>query len=304
MRSILENKAGKTSAWMIFGGIGIFLLLGFLVYNQTTQSVVIDGREDTPSGCADSTGILTVNAVSKLDGASDPSSPTITCGTDGDKVKTSVTSGTTTFPVGAMLTCLVSKSDYIDTSFTSKMACGGLNQQVEMYYATSDNPSLTVKDPNNGDTAVTDAIGGGATNLTNPSAGSTVDFDVQFKGTNTEGTGDLIYVIEFPAGSSSNITAVTMGGLSQVEVPDAYTIQNAGSEVVAFAVPNIEGATKQTYSVIATLGTSSDLTGGVYTDWFAKQEFIDDDGYIKEGVEDSDNTAKYENTDDSDFYID
>lgn len=299
------KKQGKTNGVLVAVVVAVLAIILFLGYGVMQTQVAVDGDGEVTNvvACSDSTGVLTVSAVSKLDGASDPSSPTITCGVDGSKVKTSVTSGTTTFGVGKELECLVSKADYIDTSFKAVMTCGGLNEEVGMYYATSDNPSLSIKDPNNAGATVTDAIGGGATNLTNVDAGSTVDFDVEFKGTNTEGTGDLIYVIEFPAASSSNITDVTMGGLDSVSVPDAYTVQNAGSEVVAFRVPNIEGAQKKTYSVIATLGTSSDLSGGVYTDWFAEQQFIDDDGSIASGVEDSDGTAKHENTGDSDFLI-
>lgn len=301
------NNKGQATTW-IFLGLMVVLVLGVLgggyyfFFGAGAEQTTV-GDLESPVKCADSTGILTVNAVSKLEGASDPSGPTITCGSDGDKVKTSVTSGTTTFPVGADLTCLVSKADYIDTSFTSTMACGGLNEQVEMYYATSDNPAVKITDPNNADAQVTDAIGGGATNLSDLTAGGTIDFDVEFKGTSTEGTGNMIYVIEFPASSNTNITKVTMGNLKKTNVPQLHAAQNAGSELVAFEVPNIEGAVKKTYSVIATLSTTGDLAGGVYTDVYAGQSFIDDDGYISSGVEDSDGTAKYENTLDYDFSI-
>ena len=287
---------------MVIAVVAVFLILGFLVYSNYSQTAV-GGDTTSPTACSDSTGILTVSAVSGLDGGTDPSSPTITCGVDGAKVKTSVTSGTTTFAVGSKLDCLVSKANYIDTEFKDTMKCGGLVEQVPMYYSTSDNPSITIKDPNNGDASLTNSITGGATNLTAPSVGGTVDFDVQFQGTNTESSGDGIYVIEFPASSSGNITEVTMGSLSKLSIPQVHTLQNAGSKAVAFSVPRIDGATKQTYSVIATLGTSKDLSGGVYTDWYAKQAFVDTDGFIKIGVEDSDGNAEYENTVSSNFYI-
>ena len=276
-------------------------MVGALVYfgGGFSQSI-----NPPSSSCADSTGILTVTAVSALDGAADPSSPTITCGVGDDKIKKSVTSGTTAFAIGADLTCLVSKDDYIDKSFKAEMACGGLEKQLEMFYATSDNPSITIKDPNNADATVGDDVAGGATtNLTNVDAGGTVDFDVEFKGTNTESSGAIVYVIEFPAGSGVNITDVTMGSLEEVEVSSLHTLQNAGSKAVAFKVPAVEGAIKEEYSVIATLGTSKDLSGGIYTDWYAVQEAIDDNGFIFEGIEDSDGTAKYENTGDYDIYV-
>lgn len=297
----MKNKKGAMSilVWVLLAVVVVGG--GYYLYTNEGTAQSVAGTD--PNECADSTGVLTVSAVSALEGASDPSSPTVTCGLNGDKVKTSVTSGTTTFAVGDKLDCLVSKADYIDKSFSATMKCGGLSEQVEMFYATSDNPSLTVKDPNNGDASVTDAIAGGASNLTNVDAGSTVDFEVEFKGTNTEATGDLIYVIEFPAGSNANITDVTMDGLKEVSIPTVHTSQNAGSKIVAFTVPNVEGAMKKEYSVIASLGTAKDLSGGVYTDWYSEQDFVDDDGYIASGVEDSDGTAKYENTGDYDFLI-
>jgi len=304
MRNLLDKRGESSPYVKVLLTIGIIVaIIGVIGLYR----MAVTGEEDVedPTKCADSTGKLTVNAVSLLAGASDPSSPTITCGVDGDKLKTSVTSGTTTFAIGSKLVCLVSKSDFIDKSFTTVMPCGGLTEEVSMYYATSDNPAMTIKDPKSSDATVTDAIGGGPTNLTGPSAGATVKFDVYFEGTNTEGTGELIYVIEFPAGSGVNITGVTMGSLRGIDLPTVHSLVNAGSKAVAFIVPNIEGAIEPSYSVIATLGSAKDLTGGVYTDWYAGQEFIDDDGTLAEsGIEDSDGTAKYENTADRDFYID
>jgi hypothetical protein len=297
----MKNKKG--SALLTIGII--VLIIGALVgIYAIVDNKFIDKDVESAVKCSDSTGKLTVNAVSALEGASDPSSPTITCGTDGGKVKTSVTSGTTAFAIGTELECLVSKADYIDASFNAKVPCGGLVQEVEMYYATSDNPSLKIKDPRASSAEVTDAIAGGATNLTDTSVGGTVKFDAYFEGTNTEGTGDMVYIIEFPAGSDANITTVTMGSLQSVNVPRTYVANNAGSEIVAFAVPNIEGAVEEVYSVIATLGTGKDMVGGVYTEWRAGQAFVDDDGYITEGVINSlGDTNKYENSDDFDFLI-
>jgi len=294
---------GKTSPVLVFGAIALVLVLGFLVYSNYSQKVV-GGDNTNPVSCSDSTGIFTVSAVSALNGGADPSSPTITCGVNGNKVKTAITSGTTTFAVGTKLDCLISETNYIDTEFKGTMKCGGLIAQVPMYYSTSDNPSITIKDPNNGGATVSNSITGGTTNLTAPSLGGTVDFDVQFQGTNTESSGDGIYVIEFPTGSSANITEVTMGTLSKTSIPQVNSLQNAGSKAVAFNVPKIDGATKKTYSVIATLGTGKDLVGGVYTNWFAKQAFVGTDGFIKTGVENSDGSAEYENTVSSNFYVD
>lgn len=299
----------KGQAFALWGllilGVIALVMVGVSMYGDqdVSQQAIGPGGQVVGSSCADSTGVLTVNARSALATGTDPSGPTITCGVDGGPVTTSVTSGTTTFGVGSALQCLISKADYIDKSFSFDMPCGGKQLDAPLYYSTSDNPAITIKDPDNGDATVTDNIVGGATNLSNPSAGSTFKFDVYFEGTSGEGSGEGIYVIEFPAGSSANITDVTMGNLKKVNIPQVHTLQNAGSKAVAFEVPNIEGAVEPSYRVIGTLSSAKDVSTGVYTDWYAKQEFVDDDDTISSGVEDSDGTAKYENSLDYDFYI-
>lgn len=310
MRKI--NKNGKTGngAKIFMSFVGVAVLLLVLAQFGILGDIGRTPLEDTPAeGCPVPTSILTVSAISAVTGGTDPSSPTITCGINGGKVTTAVTSGTTPFSVGDDLECLVSKADYIDRSFKLEASCGATLLEAPMFYATSDNPSVTIKDPNNGDATVSDDVAGGTgTNLTGVSTGETVEFDVEFKGTAGEGSGDMIYVIEFPAGSSANITDVTMSGaiseLTSVSVPQVHSAVNAGSKLAAFSVPAVEGATKMTYSVIATLGTTKDLTGGILTDVYAAQDFIDDDKTISSGIEDSDGTVKYENTLDRDLYLD
>lgn len=295
-----DGKGGN--GMMIFGVLVIVSLIGLLGYMTVGQDITTTTFEKAPAkGCPDSTGILTVQDRSILVGGTAPSSPTITCGIDGGKILTAVTSGTTTFAVGSALECLISDADSIDKSFEFDMDCGGKTLDGALYYATSDNPAITIKDTDSN--AVTNAIGGGATNLSGVSAGATVKFDVYLEGTSGEGTGEMVYVIEFPAGSSANITDVTMGSLDVATVPTVYSSTYAGSKVVAFAVPNVEGAVEPSYRVIASLGTGKDLAGGIYTVVYAGQEFIDDDSTISSGVEDSDGTAKYENTVTSNFYL-
>lgn len=283
---------------LLIVGLGVG---GYFLFTGESQSIVSQDQLENPLTCSDSTGILTVQSRSILAGAAAPSGPTITCGIDGGVVATSVTSGTTTFPVGADLECLVSKSDYIDKSFKFTMPCGGKTLDGALYYSTSDNPAIRIKN-DDGD-YVTDAIAGGATNQTDLSAGETLVMEVEFTGTATEASGKGVYVIEFPAGSASNITKVELGSLKSVAIPTVHTLQNAGSKAVAFEVPNIVDGDRITYPLTVTLVAADDLGGGVYTDWYGGQEFIDDDYTIQEGVEDSDGTAKYENTLDFDFLI-
>jgi len=292
------NKKAKTNpmVWILIV-VAAALIFGFVDFPTGTPDEV----DESPMTCADSTGILTVQDRSILAGGTAPSSPTITCGINGGPVSTSVTSGTTTFPIGANLECLDSDGDSIDKSFKFVMPCGGKTLDGALYYSTSDNPGVRIKN-DDGD-FMTDNISGAATNQTNLALGETLTLEVEFQGTNTEASGDGIWVIEFPASTSGNISTVELSGCSKVSVPTVHTLQNAGSKAVAFKVPNVIGAERKTYALQIVLGAAKDLTGGVYTDWYGGQEFIDDDSTIQWGVEDSDGTAKYENTLDYDFFI-
>ena len=311
MKKLLLNKAGKTRTGMNPWGVaGIVLaivavigLLVFIAMSGTEQTQFDEeGKEIVKkSDCPDSTGILTVNAVNALNKGSAVASPTITAGVNGATVGTAVTSGSSTFSIGSTVEILVSKADYIDRSFKFEMTCGGVVLEAPLFYSTSDNPSIRVKN-DDGD-YMDNAIGGGAINQTGLDAGEVLTMDVELSGTSLESSGEGIYVIEFPAGSNANISKVELSGATSVAVPSVHTTINAGSEVIAFEVPALEGSGKQVLTLTVELGATKDLSGGVYTDWYAKQEFVDDNGQIALGIQDSDGDAKYENTLDSDFYI-
>jgi len=299
------NKKGMGAIATIFIG---FLVLLIVLAGIFAVANVFGGTDGTSSkDCADSTGTLTLTAIDALQEGTTISAPTITCGVDGQSVTTSVTSGTTTFGIGRKLDCLVSKANYIDIEYETTMECGGVSDSVKMYSSTSDNPAFTIKDLDSSTTALTDNVAGGAVNTSNPSAGDVLNLVVEFQGTALESSGEGIYVIEFPAKSNSNITAgdtgVTLGSLAHTTVPTVHSLQNAGSRVDAFEVPAVVGSAIAKYDLLISLQASSDLTGGVYTDWYAKQAFVETDGTIVVGVENSLGTAKYENTIDRDFWI-
>ena len=292
----MKNKKGMTALAiiMIVLGVAIVGIIGYGVLSPSEPQVIVQEPSILAgTGCADSTGILTVNDVSKIPGGTAPTSPTLTAGIDGGKVATTVTSGTTTFPVGAEITLLVSDTDSIDESFNFVMPCGGKTLDGALYYSTSDNPGIRMK--NDDDDFMTDT-GATGTNQTDLTAGETFVIEVEFQGTNTEASGEGIYVIELPASSGANVTSIVIAGLESVPIPSVHTLQNAGSEAAAFKVPTVVGAEKATYTISVALTATKDLSGMVLTNWYAMQSFIDDDQTIAYGVEDSDGTAKYENT--------
>jgi len=298
------NNIGKTSGVMWLIGVTLLLsvmLIGYMAVGGIKQETLKPSEVTTIASCPESTGVLTVNAYSTLQPSSAVSTPTLTAGINDGVVSTSVTSGTTTFAVGDKVTVLVSKADYIDKAFTFTMPCGGKVLEAPVYYATSDNPSVRIKN-SDGD-YMSDNVAGGATNQTVVSAGTTFSLDAEFQGTSLESSGDLVYIIEFPAGSAVNISKVELSGATIAEVPQFYSASYAGSKVVAFNIPAVVGSDKATHTITVTLNSAKILAGGVLTDLYSKQDFIDVDGSIKYGIVDSQGTSKYENTGDFDFLI-
>lgn len=301
----MKNKKGKISGGMILLLVLVAVAVigvGYLAVKQNTNG----GNPNNPTTCGDSTGVLTLTGVNAYN-SNEKEGATITCGVNSGAVTKSVTSGTTSFGIGEKIKCLLSQTGSIDTEWEGQMVCGGLTETVPMYNSTSTNPTITIKDPNNQGATLSNAIAGGTVNLTAVTAGATVKFDVDFQGVSQESSGDGVYVIELPANSNTNITSgdagVTFGSATHANVPSFYVINGASARVDAFNVPAIKGADDPTYKYVASLKASKDVTGGVYTTWYAKQSFIDSDGTIKVGVEDSLGTTKYENTGTYNFYI-
>jgi len=299
-------KAGGVLAVML----GVVLLLGLIgggAYLFTKQSAVGGTININPASCGDSTGVLTLTAIDASQLGTTIATPSITCGVSGGSVTTAVTSGTTAFAIGAKLDCLISKDGYIDEEYQNTMSCGGISDSQKMYKSGATNPTITIKDLDTSTTALTNNIAGGAVNVSDLSAGEVKTLEVKLKGTALESSGNGIYVIEFPAGSNANITAgnqgVTLGNLQHVAVPIVYTSNNAGSRVDAFSVPAVVGSSTKAYDLTFSLQASKDLSGGVYTVWYNKQAFVDTDGVVKVGVENSDGTAEYENTQSYNFLI-
>jgi len=303
----IHGKKGMSAVVGILLGVAIFVLV---IGGVSVMMSGIGGGEGevadiyNPGTCGLSS-VLTVQDKSALDAGTDPGAPVITAGVNGGDVATTVTSGTTSFPAGTELELLLSITDYIDESYTARMPCGGLTISAPMYSASSDNPSIRIKN-DDGD-FMTDAISDtGILMLVNQTAldlGETIVWEVVFQGTNGESSGDGVWILEFNASTNSNITSVTLDGKQPIAVPSVHTLQHAGSEAVAFDIPAIVGAETRSMSLSIELGSGQDLMGYVLTDWYTKQKFIDDDKSIQYGVQDSTGDDKSESTLDFDVYI-
>ena len=297
--NILLKMKAKTITTMVVALVLIVIAgFGFLIYQG--QDEPIAPRDLPAEGCPESTAILTVNAVSALNKGNSVT-VTLLAGVGNDAVATNVTSGTTTFPVGASVTVLASADDYIDKSMTFTMPCGGKVLELPMYYSTDDNPAIRIK--NDDDNYVTDNENGSTVNQTNIAAGETLALIVEFKGTSQESSGNGIYIVETDTNTGANITRIELDGVAGKAVPTVHSSTAAGSAFYAWNIDAIEGATTVQKDMRIILTPTGDITGSVLTDWYAEQEFVDDDGSISTGIQDSDGTAQYENTLDFDFYI-
>ena len=291
----MARKARKNTGLIIGVVLVAAIIMGaILMFGGQTSQVIVPG---TTTGCALSP-VLTLTTVDAL-AKGTAVSPTYKASING-AASSAVTSGTTAFTVGDNVVIFATASDYLDNvmdSFT--VGCGAMNKQMELYSASSDNPSVRIKN-DDGD-FMTDNAAGGATNQTVLSAGESFTVDYEISGTNLESSGDMVVVVEL--GSAANVTDVTMTGATKVAIPTIHTTLVAGSKVVAFEVPAVVGADKATYPITVSLTSGKIISGAVYTDVYAKQWFIDDDGSFQYGIQDSTGDAKYENTVDSDFFI-
>lgn len=277
-------------------------VVGAVVYFGGANITIDDSDKTPPEACADSTGILTVNAYNANNPGTAVTISTLTAGVDGGKIVKNVTSGTTTFAVGEEVEVLVGAADYIDKAFKTTINCGGTTLEAPLAYATSDNPAIRTFNTD-GTAVLTDTATGGAVNQSALSVGESLIVDLEFTGSALENSGEFIYVVETPAGSGVNITRITLQGAEPVDKPQLHAAANAGSKIQAFKVPAIDGNDRVTHTLTIEVKATGKLSGGVLMDLYTMQDFIDDDGTISYGVEDSDGTAKYENSFDEDFFI-
>lgn len=276
------------------------LLLAVLAYGSLQSQVGPD--LNTPEGKAAACGLdttLVINANNALALGTAVTSPTYKAIVNGNPA-VAFTSGTTKLAPGDDVTILVEAANYINAEKSMTVKCGSNTMNVGAF-ATDDVAAIEIFN-DDGD-KMTDNVAGGATNQSDLSVGESLTVTVKFKGTNEQSTGNLIYIVE--AGAAANITAITMSGDASVvnSLPSIHTTQTAGSKVVAFSIPAIEGAVTKSYDLTFTLGSGKDLSGAVYTDVYSEEPFIDDDGSITVGVQDASGDAKYEDTSDSDFFI-
>lgn len=225
-------------------------------------------------------------------------SPTVYTRVNGNPAVT--WSSSDTFSKGDNIEVMVSLTNYLDKTLPGLRAGCGVNRIDGEMYATSTN-TFRIFDTNNN--LLTDGATGGATNQT--ASASPLSFQAYIDSTSDESTGDLVVVIE--ADNTSEVDNIVLSGFpgaKKVNVPEFYSVSAANSIAKAYEVSQVlDGASVAgTITLSPETGITMDHTA-VYVTAYSKQWFVDTDGSYKYGVEDSDGTAKYEDTWDYDFYI-
>jgi len=205
------------------------------------------------------------------------------------------------FQIGDNVELLLEKANYIADELPSITidSCGTKTINGELY-ATSEN-SFRIFNTNNN--LLTDDASGGATNQTKLTASGS--FEVKIDSTTDESTGDLVIVIE--AGNTSQVDDLVLSGfpgVKKVDVPEFYSNVGANAIQRAYQIDALkDGATESGTLKIVPEASATIEDCAVYVTAYSIQGFVDTDGSFDTGVEDSEGTAKYEDTWDFDFYI-
>jgi len=117
-------------------------------------------------------------------------------------------------------------------------------------------------------------------------------------GTAQKTTGDTMMIAEFPSGSASNMSTVTLtcGGsaLASVPISSFITSTNTNAYRIAYVLPELKDGAVQDCYLSATLLASKTLSGSMRTSYYGQEQFVDTDSIIKKGLYDSAGTAKFE----------
>lgn len=278
--------------------IGI-AVIWFVMGQGTLGGSTAQTGAPVPDGtCPDSAATVAFGAVSTYDQSTDASE------TDTVKVNGGVPqTATTSYPVGANLEILWTVANYIGKTTTYTVPCGGGVISTTMDATGTASFRIFNSDGN----PVSNDATGDTTNQTALGSGGSRNIQIWIDGLSKQSTGDLLIVVEHTNTSGcGDFTLSGLGGASTANLPGFYAANNANSKSFAYNVPALRGATAGSVSGTLHLEAKAGKVcdGAVYVTAYSKQAFQDTDGTFVVGVEDADDTVKYEDTWDYDFYID
>jgi len=284
--------------------IGIMAVLAIMMLALTgcqPNTIIVDGsgvdteKVNNAGGCSVSPSIV----LSAVDAENPNTAVTVTSSyIVNGKYKSTYTAPA----LGDKVSIVANASSWIDAETeTRTIVCGPNNFDVELYdYAA---PTVAILQRA---TTLTDNAAGGASNSTAVAVGGSETYTLEITPASKDATGDLIFIVELS--TTTNASSVTLSDafgseVAKVTTPSTYSTTLTSPKVQAFEIKNMVGAAKRVFSLTVEAKAAKDINGAVYTTALVEQSFVDTDGTVGYGVEDSDGTDVSEGTFDYDFFI-
>ena len=296
-------------------GIGMIILLGAIfiaasgaVFWGVSQTQLGDSAEDqlqdySVTGDCNVVPYITVAGIDAVNKGTAVTSYTLTYAlwdnTLGAYVyKGTLTSGTSgaVFAPGDKVKVFAGKSDYIDQVIVvDNIKCGNNNIVVESY--ATDDPSMEVVTSANtiaGNCVTTSILHDG---INQSSFTTAKKLELEITANADEGTGVMYLVIEADNKTEVDKFTVAGPGLQDTTIPKFFTQNATGSVVDAYILPALVDGESATYDVTITPESGATVSGTlVFFHLYSAQAAADVDGQYIEGIENSDGTNHYEDT--------
>lgn len=301
------GKAGKSGGMK--SGTKVFLWILVIAVIATVAVVVLEPTQQTQLETQKTITSTLGNCETEpyvdlkiTDGVNPGTSVSFAGGTyslDGKFVGSFVSgSSGTTFNIGDKGVIQYGKSNYLNETVPYEITKCGANVIQAKLFATDD---ATVAWYNDDDNSMGAAYSG--TNQTEST--SAIRPWVKLTINQDESVGTVAMVIQYANDTEVDDITVTNKDfpVRKIEVPEAYTGETADSQQVAYELDLSKYANAGEVEIHTLLTAASGQTIGGSTDpaflnatFYTYQYFNDIDGTYKYGVEDSDGTAKYEDT--------
>lgn len=290
LATIVTVLVGIVAVLFIAGSLGLFPQEGVGSFNVDSSSCNVDADPTIDLNVRDAINAdttVTAGMLARVNGVYEGIITESTKFTEGDKVE-----------------LILNATNYIDVKLPEFEIGCGVNRVTSEMYATSTN---TFRVFNTDGNPVTDNIIGGATNQS--AAAAPISLDVKLDSTADESTGNLIVVIEADNTTEVDSIKLSGNGVSDATVPEFYSAAAANSITDAYAVPALlDGETKAYTLTLSpesgeTIGGEAAAGTGIYITAYSSQAYVDRDGSLQVGIEDSDGNTKYEDTFDFDLFI-
>lgn len=301
----MKNKKGmKALGVVMVMVVVVVLIIGIILLVPKLQSVQNQEKIDLGVACGDNEPYIdnyTYNAYAKGTSVS----VTYSYSLDGGESTATLTPGSsgTKFAVGDVLKIFSTASGYLDSVEDFTITKCGSNKFTNYVYQadaiTLDLLTLGLDELSDG------VVAGNTVNITSTGTETSADFIARIKGVRDRSTGQVLLTFEVNDTEVDEMSIKANSAGAKVidgDAPIYDLFVSEGTAPVAkfaFIVDSVDDGGYDDYVVTTTSETGETLgagavTGFVYGNAYAGQWFIDVDGSLQFGWENSDGTLKYE----------